>query len=423
MSTTPLPESASPTIHQATLPSGLTVLAEPEPVPGAGSLAMRLALPGGLKHEPGERQGIGSILTEMMLRGAGGLTAREHSDALDRLGVQRSTDSATHHLQLAATMIGVNLAEALPLLLDTALRPNLDAGALEPSRDLAIQALDGLEDEPQQRAMLELRQRFHPDPLGRSAFGVREHLQAITLDDIRAFAAAGLVPGGAILSLAGAFEWEALLDQVTALTADWSGAAPADPSLTDPPRGYHHVPTESQQVHIALACDAPPEPDERNVLQAAAVAVLSGGMSGRLFTEVREKRGLCYSVFASYAAQRDRGAVSAYAGTTTPRAQETLDVVLAELRRLREGVDQSEFERAIVGMKSRLVMQGESTSARAAAIAGDYYHFGRPRTLDELAARVDGVTLDALNAFVAGQVLDDFTVVTIGSEVLNVAAG
>jgi len=415
--TTTTAEPASPTIHQATLPNGLVVLAEP--VAGAGSLAMRLQLPCGIKHEPGQRQGIGSILSEMMLRGAGGLSGRAHSDALDRLGVQRSTDAATHHLHLGATMIGANLRDALPLLLDAAVRPNLDATALEPARDLAIQALDGLDDEPQQRALLELRQRFHPEPLGRSGFGVREHLQAVTLDDVRGFGAAGLKPGGAVLAFAGAFEWEALRDQVAELTADCTRDGPPDPALTDAPRGYHHVPSASQQVHIALACDAPPEGDERNVLQAAAVAVLSGGMSGRLFTEVREKRGLCYSVFASYAAQRDRGAVSAYAGTTTPRAQQTLDVMLAELRRLRRGVAAGEFARAIVGMKSRLVMSGESTSARAAAIAGDHYHVGRPRSLDELAARVDAVTLDALNAFVAEQVLDDFTVVTIGSGALS----
>lgn len=410
--------ATTPPIHVRTLDNGLTLLAEP--VPGAGSLAMRLMLPAGSKHEPSDRQGLGAILSEMMLRGADGMTAREHSDALDRLGVQRSTDTATHHLHLAATMVGENLPKALPLLLNTALKPNLDDAALHPAKDLAVQAIDGLADEPQQRAMLELRQRHHPDPLGRSGYGLRDHVEAMTLDDVRACAKRSFVPHGAILSFAGAFHWEALLEQVTELTADWRGGPPDEPELTDAPRGYTHTEADSSQVHIALACDALPEPDERSVLQAAAVAVLSGGMSGRLFTEVREKRGLCYAVSASYAGQRDRGTVSAYAGTTTPRAQQTLDVLLSQLRRLREGIDQSEFERAIVGMKSRLVMQGESTGARAAAIAGDYYHVGRPRSLAELAARVDAITFDGLSRFIAEHPLEGFTLVTLGPEALTV---
>ena len=119
-------------------------------------------------------------------------------------------------------------------------------------------------------------------------------------------------------------------------------------------------------------------------------------MSGRLFTEVREKRGLCYSVFASYAGHKTYGAVLGYAGTTVPRAQETLDVLVAELKRLSQGVEPDEYERAVVGMKSRLVMQGESTSARARAIAGDQYVYGQPRTLDEWAAKVDAITLGPL---------------------------
>ena len=142
-------------------------------------------------------------------------------------------------------------------------------------------------------------------------------------------------------------------------------------------------------------------------------------MAGRLFAEVREKRGLCYSVYATYAAGRERGAVFGYAGTTPPRAQQTLDVMVGELRRLSDGVDESEFQRAIVGMKSRLVMQGESTGARAGSLATDQYVLGRPRGLDELATRVDGVTHEALNAFLREHPPGEMTVTTIGPDPLK----
>jgi predicted Zn-dependent peptidase len=155
------------------------------------------------------------------------------------------------------------------------------------------------------------------------------------------------------------------------------------------------------------------------MLQRAAVAVLSGGMSGRLFTEVREKRGLCYAVFSRYAADQHRGMVLAYAGTTTARAQETLDVLVGELRRLSDGVRRDEFDRAVVGMKSHLIMQGESTPARSGALAADQAVRGRPRSLDELAKEVDALDFDQLNRFVATHRPGEMTTVTIGPAALK----
>jgi predicted Zn-dependent peptidase len=244
--------------------------------------------------------------------------------------------------------------------------------------------------------------------------GVREHIEAITLKQIRQFAATNFVPGGSVLAFAGRFEWAKLKATVESLLGDWSGTRPELIPELKQLRGYTHLNAKSTQVHIGIAYDAMPEPDEDSILQQSAAALLSGGMSGRLFTEVREKRGLCYAVYAAYASHKRIGAMLAYAGTTSARAQETLDVMEGELRRLSLGVDESEFRRAIVGMKSRLVMQGESTGARAGAIAGDQVVMGRPRTLEELTERVSAVTFERLNAFLKKNPPGAMTTVTIG---------
>ncbi|MEM1097254.1 MAG: pitrilysin family protein [Planctomycetota bacterium] len=414
-----MPETAS--IHTHTFPNGLTLLAEP--MAAASSTAVTLMVPAGVAHQPDDRQGVAPLLADFVTRGAGGLSAREHSDALDRLGVQRSTDAQTRYFVTSGVMLGRNLDAGLPLLLDTALRPNLDDAAFDPCQDLALQAIDALQDEPQQRAMLELRSKHLPTPLGRSPLGVRDQLEAMTAEDARAFWAGACKPQGAVLSVAGAVDVPKLIEQVGGLVADWSGASASVDLGPEPPRVYTHGHDDSTQLHVAVGYDAMPETDEDAILQKAAVAVLSGGMSGRLFTEVREKRGLVYSVYARYLGQKDRGDVYAYAGTTTPRAQETLDVLVGELRRLSDGVTQEEFDRAIVGMKSRLVMQGESTEARSGALAGDFATFGYARTLGQRAAEVDAVTLDALNAFVASHRPETMTVVTLGQEALNPPEG
>src|SRR5438132_7221578 len=115
-------------------------------------------------------------------------------------------------------------------------------------------------------------------------------------------------------------------------------------------------------------------------------------MSARLFTEVREKRGLCYSVWASYSTFKDRASVLCYAGTTNERAQETLDVTLGELKRLQDGIEAEEVQRVQAGLKSSLIMQEESTSARAGSLASDWYYLGRVRTFDEIKSAIDGLT-------------------------------
>ena len=398
--------------------NGLVLVAEA--VPGAQSLAMSLMTPAGVVAEPADASGMATMLSEMLCRGAGELDAKAHSDALDQLGVQRGTSVETTHVRLSATMIGSKLPEAMPLLADMIRCPMLSEDALEPSRDLALQTLDSLQDEPQQKVFLDLRHRHFPEPFGRSPYGRREDIERISLEQVKDYWRQSVTPGGSILGFAGRFDWDQLRDMVGQLLGDWQGRSTERTPQAAGARGYSHDRADTVQVHIGVAYDAPPEPDSLSIVQRAAAAVLSGGMSGRLFTEVRERHGLCYAVSASYVSNKQLGAMLSYAGTTAPRAQQTFDVLTAELRRLSQGVEADEFERAVVGMKSSLVMQGESTGARANAISIDQYVYGRSRTLDERIAQVDAVTLDQLNSFVRSRPPGEMTVVTIGPEPLAV---
>ncbi|HRN19490.1 MAG TPA: insulinase family protein, partial [Trueperaceae bacterium] len=145
-----------------------------------------------------------------------------------------------------------------------------------------------------------------------------------------------------------------------------------------------------------------------------ALEVLSGSMGARLFTEVREKRGLVYSVSAFYRSLRGFGYTLGYAGTTVERAAETLEVFLAELGRMAEGVSAAELERARTGLLSSVVMSGEATGSTAGRLANDIALFGRPRTLAEISGRIEGVTLQAVNDYLAANPIPEPTVVTLG---------
>jgi predicted Zn-dependent peptidase len=322
------------------------------------------------------------------------------------------------HLRFWGATLARNLPAALEIYADILRRPHLPEQELEPVKALALQDLSGLEDEPRQKVMIELRRRLYPPPLGRDRRGTPEGIEALTIRDVRAQHKRLFQARGCILSVAGNIDWPALKDQVGRLFGDWPAGDEPTIQLGRPPEPTAHLEKETTQTQIAVAYPSVPFGHPEYYEAQAAVYVLSGGMSSRLFTEVREKRGLCYAVGASYSTLKDRGSVLCYAGTTNDRAQETFDVLLAELQRLGDGIEPEEVERVQAGLKSSLVMQEESTSARAGAMASDWYYLGRVRTLDEIQAAVNGLTPQGIVEHVRRFPPRDYTIVTLGPKPL-----
>ncbi|HXT59352.1 MAG TPA: insulinase family protein, partial [Pirellulales bacterium] len=184
-----------------------------------------------------------------------------------------------------------------------------------------------------------------------------------------------------------------------------------------------HLQHDSNQTQIGIAYPSVAYRDADYYQASAAIGVLSGGMSSRLFTEVREKRGLCYTVYATHSTLLDRGSVFCYAGTSAERAQETLDVTLAEVIRLSDGIEPGELDRLKARIKSGLIMQQESSSARSGSLVRDWYYLGRVRTLDELGAIVEALSPDSINAYLAKHRPGDFTIVTLGPKPLETPHG
>jgi len=183
---------------------------------------------------------------------------------------------------------------------------------------------------------------------------------------------------------------------------------------------YTHINNDGAQVHIALMTETVKPTDDDYYNARIAISVLSGGMSARLFTEVREKRGLCYAIGARYHGLKEAAGIMCYAGTTPDKAQETLDCVIDEFNRLGEGITEDEIARAKVGLKSSLILQSESSSSRAGAIGSDYYILGRVRSLDEIKDKIEATSVDSVLSFLRGNPFREFTVVTIGPKQVNV---
>jgi predicted Zn-dependent peptidase len=393
-----------------------------EPMTGVRSASVCILLPAGSMTDEEVCDGRSAMWSELLVRGTAHRTSKQLADAMDRLGASRSTDKGSQTMRVSSVMLGANLPKALPLLSETVLEPRMDEEGIRASRELCLQAIASVKDDPQEHVGLLAHVRHYPTPLQRTGMGTPEGLAACTREVLLRGWEQHALPGGSIIAFAGAIEPDALRVQCDDLFADWRGAV-SEPGLgPKPARGYAHEQDAGSQVQILLLGDAPTESSPDSLLEKLAVSVLSGGMSGRLFSEVREKRGLCYSVSAGYRGDTRFGTFTAYVGTTPERAQESLDVLVSELQRINTPagrVTPEEFDRAKIGMKSGLVFSGESTSARAAQLAADQRRLGRPRTLDEVARAIDAVTLDELNAYLAGRTLGKVTIQTLGQRPLK----
>jgi predicted Zn-dependent peptidase len=400
------------------LKNGMVILGEP--MESVGSVAFDFMLPVGAARLPGGCCGAGSVIADWIFRGAGDKGSRQLGDALDSLGLHRSSSVGSSHITIGAVLEAGNLTEAIELYADIILRAGLKDDQFEPARQLAIDAVKALDDDPRQKVMLKLREQFYPDPLGRSALGEIAELKRLTAEKTRQIVKDNFNLSQTIFAVAGRYNFDAIVAQMEKLFSRAENGTQQSVVLGENRAGkYTYLHNDGAQVHIGLMTETVKPADEDYYNARVAVSVLSGGMSARLFTEVREKRGLCYAVGAQYHGLKETAGISCYAGTTPDKAQETFEVIKAEFNRLGEGISEEEIERAKIGLKSTLVLQSESSGSRASGIGGDYYTLGRVRSLDEIKNKIEQTTVDSVLQFLRRNRFKDFTVVTIGPKEIN----
>ncbi|MFO7906092.1 MAG: M16 family metallopeptidase [Planctomycetota bacterium] len=404
-------------IHIHQYDNGLVLIAQH--MEGLESAAFSLLLPAGCCHDPSRLLGLSNFACEMTQRGCGPRDSRQFVNDLENLGVDYSASVANAHTMFGGAMLSEQLERTIPIYADLVQRPHLPPSQLDDARLACVQEIHALHDDLAQRAMLELRYHQYGDPFGRYSQGSLESIQEVGLAHIQEYVRAHYRPNGTILSAAGKIDFPRLRDQVGELFAGWRMQQPPRIVEATSDRSYVHIPHESNQTHIAVAYPSVHYGDPGYYQARGAVGVLSDGMSARLFTELRENRGLCYAVYAACHTVKRRGCVMCYAGTTTERAQETLDVLLNELRKLESGVQPDELQRVKARLKSGLLMQQESSASRSGSIAADWYHLNRVQTLEELGHIVDGLTCESINQYLAEHPPTDFVVVTLGRKPLE----
>ncbi|MHC5083909.1 MAG: M16 family metallopeptidase [Planctomycetota bacterium] len=320
------------------------------------SVSYHFLLPAGAARLPDGCCGASSVISDWMLRGAGSRNSRQLVEALDGYGIHRHTAVSANHLSISASLEASKLSNSLDMFADIILRPTLSTDQFELSRQLTVSELEGLDDDPRQKVMIHLNEQFYPDPFGRPPHGKADQLKNLTCEQTAQIVKNTFDPSQMIFSICGNYDFDAVCEQMETLFGGHSASGNSEIMTGSRGQSYLHLPGEGAQVHIGLMTKVPPMTADCYYDLMAAVSVLSGSMSSRLFTEVREKRGLCYAVGAKYRTLKDFAGISCYAGTTPDKAQETLDVIIEQFNELKNGITEDEMQRARVGLKTSLIM-------------------------------------------------------------------
>lgn len=402
------------------LSNGMTLLGER--MSGVRSASFNFLVPAGAAHDPEGRWGLAGLVCDLISRGAGSRNSRELSDAFDNLGIDRGESAGTMNVQMSGSCLSRHVYDAISLYGDILRHPHIPEEELEAAQSLSLQDLASIEDEPQRRVILELRRNYYPEPLGRDHRGTEEGIKSTTIEDVRRQYQKLYHPTDVLLAVAGDIDWPKLKDHVERTFGDWTGAkrTPIQPATMVPKSSQ--LTKDIEQTQIALAYPSVPMGHPDFYLARGAVGVLSLDMSSRLFSNVREKHGLCYSIHASYESFRDRASIVGFAAARPELAQETLDRMLEELRILKDGIEEDELDRVKIGLKSSLIMRQESTAARASTLASDWYFLNRVRPLDEIQSAIEGLKVPAILEHLHRYPARDFTIATLGPQPLKLPA-
>lgn len=408
------------TTHQ--LSNGLSVIVEE--MSHVESVSFDLLIPGGYVSDPADRVGAGLVLGELIGRGAGPLDSRQLSDAFDDLGIRHGEGVGTDRYQLSGSLVSDKLSRALELVSYMVREPRLPEEEIPNIQSVLLQDIDSLSDNPARRSMVELSKRYYPEPYNRPSLGEADGIKATDRQTAHTLWKRLFSPSKAILSIAGKVKAPEVIKSVERLFGDWRGEQVSIPEFGAlPQHDYYHIDYDSSQMQIVLANPSVRFNEDGYYSGKLAVSILGASMFGRLFVEVREKRGLCYSVYARHGSTSSYGTVTAYVGTTPERAQESLDVLLGELNGLKGSVKQDELERARTNLKAALIMGEESPGARAGSNAQDWWLLQRVRPLSEINAEIDKVTIGSIDDFLARYPFRPCSLLTLGKHRLTIPDG
>ncbi len=370
----------------------------------------------GFAHEPPEALGLNHVVEQTLSKGTVCRSGRQLSDAFDAIGVRWSSWAGRESTGYQFTSLPEFADQAWSLHAEFLREPTFPDDAVRVTVDNLLQEIDTLDDDPGDLSAKLFNRQVYGPILGRHVLGEKDTLQALSAGDVRAHWQRYYHGGRMQIAVAGPVQMGRVAEQLEICFAGCGAAAPAgrEPFAYhfEPQTCHHHKALE--QEHIGICYPGAGLQDPRQYTQRVVCTVLSGGMSGRLFTELREKQGLVYWVTAHTEHPRGIGIVYLGASTTPERCARTYQTLLREIDRLAEDLEADELRRAINGLVSRAETRGDITRSRCSELSEDLFHYGHPVPLEDKIARTRQVTIADVKAYLHDFPRDQLSVLTLG---------
>lgn len=386
------------TVQQTQLSNGFRIVTEN--MPSLKSASIGIWVNAGGRHERFEQNGIAHFLEHMAFKGTERRSALQIAEAIEDVGGYINAYTSREATAYYARVLQNDVPLALDVIGDIVLNPVFDPAEIEIERGVILQEIGQAADTPDDVIFDWLQEKsYHDQPLGRTILGPSERVSGFGREDLAGFVAEHYGPGQMILAAAGAVDHDALVKTAEAL---FGHMQPTPLLQVQPARftgGEIRRDKTLEQVHFALALEGPGYRDDAIYTAQIYGSALGGGMSSRLFQEIREKRGLCYTIFAQAGAYDDTGTTTIYAGTSAAQIGELINVTIDEMKRAAENITPEEVARARAQMKAGLLMGLESPSNRAERLARLVQVWGHVPPLSDTVARIDAVTTGDVREF------------------------
>ncbi len=386
------------TVRQDQLKNGFRIVSEH--MPGLQSAAIGIWVTAGGRHERIEQNGIAHFLEHMAFKGTERRSALQIAEAIEDVGGYINAYTSREVTAYYARVLKDDVALAMDVIGDIVLNPVFDPREIEVERGVILQEIGQAYDTPDDVIFDWLQeQSYHDQPLGRTILGPTERVSAFSREDLSGFVAEHYGPEQMILSAAGAVDHDALMKMAEEMFGHLQPRKGLIPEAARFTGGEARQEKELEQAHFALALESPGYRDDAIYTAQIYSTALGGGMSSRLFQEVRETRGLCYTIFAQTGAYADTGTTTIYAGTSADQVAELATITIDEMKRAAEDMSPEEVARARAQMKAGMLMGLESPSNRAERLARLVQIWGRVPSLEDTVAKIDAVSTEDVRAF------------------------
>jgi len=402
-------------IYRKVLPNGLTVLTET--MPHIRSVSIGIWVRTGSRHEEPEANGVSHFLEHMVFKGTKSRSAEQIARQVDSIGGNMDAFTAKECICFNVKVLDQHMPIAMDVLSDLVLNPVLDVNDIARERGVIMEEIKMDEDNPDYLVHEIFTQNFWKDhPLGKPILGTKETVRAFDQELLQSYYRKHIHPENIIIAAAGNLDAKRFVELVNERFQNFK---PGKNGLHDtPPEVKARIIMRNkkalEQVQICLGVPAHPISHERRYSAYVLNTLLGGGMSSRLFQNVRERQGLVYAIFSELSPYRDTGCLSVYAGTSRQSAPKVVESVVSEFRSLKEnGIPEDELCRAKDQLKGNLMLSLESSTSRMSNLARQEMYFDRFFGLDEIIERIEAVTAPDLQALAQEYFQPDRIAVTV----------